>query len=70
MTITKSNRENLLRRLTRFAGDPAIVEDALKELSAGEKPPTLEEVLYKILEIQQAREKNREGAGSAFATAP
>jgi hypothetical protein len=70
MTITNSNREDLLRRLTKFAGDPTIVEDALKELSERDEPPTLEQVLYKILEIQQAaRSPGRTRTDAAFATA-
>jgi hypothetical protein len=55
MTITKSNREELLGRLNKFASDPTLVQDALVELSASGKRPTLEEVLYKILELRKER---------------
>lgn len=55
MTITKSNRDALLSRLTRFAGDSTILEDALEELSATGNPPTLDQILSKILEIRHER---------------
>ncbi|HEX6576115.1 MAG TPA: hypothetical protein VF042_14200 [Gemmatimonadaceae bacterium] len=55
MTITSSNRDQLLQRLLRFAGDPQILDEALNELSAGATPPTLEQILHRILKIRQER---------------
>ena len=50
-----TQRESLLDKLVAFAGDPAIVEEALAALSTGAQPPKLKDILVKILEIRAER---------------
>lgn len=55
MTVS-SDEERVVRRLVDFAGDPIIVEDALAALREGQSaPPTLGELLRKILELRAER---------------
>ena len=52
MTISR-DEERVVRRLVDFAGDPIIVEDALAALRPEQsEPPTLEQLLRKILELR------------------
>lgn len=54
--MTLSHDEHVIRRLVDFAGDPAIVEEALDALRRElREPPTLEQLLHKILEIREER---------------
>ena len=56
MTIGTKDEQRVLRRLVDFAGDPAIVEDALEALRVElATPPTLEQLLSKILELREER---------------
>lgn len=56
MTIVSRDQERVVRRLVEFAGDPSIVQDALDELREElPTPPTLEQLLRKILQIREAR---------------
>jgi hypothetical protein len=52
--MTLSHDEHIIRRLVDFAGDPAIVEEALEALrNELSEPPTLEQLLKKILELRE-----------------
>ena len=52
MPVLSSHEERLLRRLVDFAGSPENLEEALVALRAEKSsPPTLEELLQRILEI-------------------
>lgn len=56
MTIMTRGEEQMLQRLVAFAGDPVILEDALVELRDElPTPPTLDELLRKIVKIREAR---------------
>lgn len=58
MTVLTRKREELLDRLIEMAGDPLIVQMALRELNSELKsPPSVEQVIRRILEL-----KEREGA--------
>jgi hypothetical protein len=46
-------QERLLRQLVELAGDPVIVQDALKQL-AEEENPTLEKLVRRILELKRS----------------
>lgn len=68
MTIISRDQERVVRRLVEFAGDPSIVEDALSELRDElATPPTLEQLLTKILEIREARGLGLPELGAAAA---
>jgi hypothetical protein len=51
-TMTRE-QERLLRQLVELAGDPVIVQDALKQL-AEEENPTLEKLVRRILELKRS----------------
>lgn len=53
MTVMTRQQEELLNRLIELAGDPAVVEEALRTAAAGSNdPPTIREVVRAILEIK------------------
>lgn len=55
--MTKKS-EALLDQLVAVAGDPEIVEEALKALNQETaEPPTLREIIRRILEIKQRRDE-------------
>jgi hypothetical protein len=56
LTVMTKKSEALLDQLLAVAGDPAIVEEALKGLNQeAPDPPTLREIIRRILEIKQRR---------------
>jgi len=56
MPVLSSQEERLLRRLVDFAGSPETLEEALVALrSETSSPPTLEELLQRILEIREGK---------------
>lgn len=56
MPVLSSHEERLLRRLVDFAGSPENLEEALVALRAEKSsPPTLEELLQRILEIKETK---------------
>lgn len=55
MTVLSGRREDLLEHLVRLAGDPFLVEQALRELNAElPDPPTVEQVVERILTLRHA----------------
>lgn len=55
MTVLSGRREDLLEHLVRLAGDPFLVERALRELNAElPDPPTVEQVVERILTLRRA----------------
>ena len=73
MRVMTSEQEELLSKLVQFAGDPVIVQEALRELnSAAEDPPTVEKILQKIVALKGEREKRAIPAvvGSTTGTRP
>lgn len=56
MTVMTKKREELLDQLLAVAGDPALVEEALRSLNErGSKPPTMRDIIRRILEIKSQR---------------
>lgn len=56
MTILTRKKEALLEQLTAVAGDPDIVEEALRSLNEeSASPPELRDIVRRILEIRQRR---------------
>lgn len=56
MTIVSRDEERVVRRLVEFAGDPLIVEEALQDLRQElDAPPSLAQLLKKILELRDQR---------------
>ena len=55
MTVMSRAQEGILQKLIEFAGDPVIVQDALRDLKADETAPTLEQVLFRILQLKRER---------------
>jgi hypothetical protein len=61
MTVMSRNQEDLLRRLVAFAGDAVIVQKALHQLNEElESPPTLDQVLVKILQLKNDKQSSTE----------
>lgn len=55
MTVLSGRREDLLEQLVQLAGDPFIVEQALRELNAElSEPPTVEQLVERILQLRVA----------------
>lgn len=55
MTVSR-DEERVVRRLVEFAGDPVIVEEALQDLRQElTQPPTLAQLLKKILEVREQK---------------
>ena len=55
MTVMTRAHEALLERLIQLAGDPLIVQSALRQLNAElEGPPTVEALIRRILELKLA----------------
>lgn len=64
MTVMTRKSEALLDQLVAIAGDPSIVQEALRELNEeSAKPPEMREIVRRILEIRQRR--NQEEAEPA-----
>lgn len=56
MTVMTKKSEALLDQLTAVAGDPDIVEEALRSLNEeSSEPPELREIVRRMLEIRQRR---------------
>lgn len=55
MVFMTRKSEALLDRLVRLAGSAELVEQALRDLSGNPKPPTLEELIRRIIEIRAGR---------------
>jgi len=56
VTILTKKKEALLEQLTAVAGDPDIVEEALRSLNEESwSPPELRKIVRRILEIRQRR---------------
>ena len=53
MRVLTREQERLLRRLIDLAGDPVIVQDALKQLAHEEEEPSLEKLVQRILELKK-----------------
>jgi hypothetical protein len=63
--MTKKS-EALLDQLVAVAGDPVIVEEALKSLNQeAAEPPKLREIIRRILEIKQRRDENAHATAAA-----
>jgi hypothetical protein len=61
MTVLTKKRERLLDQLVELAGDPLIVQEALRELNSEHAtPPNVEQIVRRILEL-----KEREGQALA-----
>lgn len=58
MKVLSRKREALLRRLVEFAGDPVIVQDALRDLTLGSAGrPSMEQLVSRIAELKAARHR-------------
>jgi hypothetical protein len=56
MTVMTRKRKALLEQLITVAGDPTIVEQALRSLNEeGPNPPDMRALVRRILEIRQGR---------------
>ena len=58
MTVMTRKREALLDQLIALAGDPQIVEEALRTLNENaSRPPTMREIVRRILELRYQRDE-------------
>lgn len=58
MTVLTRKREKLLDQLVDLAGDPLVVQRALRELNSElNSPPSVEQIVRRILKL-----KEKEGA--------
>jgi hypothetical protein len=56
MTVMTKKREALLDQLIAVAGDPILVEQALRSLNEeSATPPTMREIIRRILELRHKR---------------
>ena len=63
MTVMTRKQEELLDQLIGIAGDPLIVQRALRDLNAElSEPPTLEQLVRRIVELKA---EANEGASAA-----
>ena len=59
MTGLTRKREALLDQLIELAGDPLIVQRALRELNSElSEPPTIEQLVRRIFELKMAAVRN------------
>jgi hypothetical protein len=54
MELLTKDQERLLERLIELAGDPLIVQEALRRIVAEEAEPTLDDLIRKILALRKA----------------
>jgi hypothetical protein len=60
MTALTRKREALLEQLIELAGDPLIVQRALRELNSElPAPPTVEQLVRRIFELKTAAARQR-----------
>jgi len=52
MQAMTREQEELLRRLVELAGNPVVVQTALKELSSETDSPDLEALIRKIIQVR------------------
>jgi hypothetical protein len=62
MAVMTRRHEDLLDQLVELAGDPLIVQRALRDLNAElEEPPKLEQLVRRILELKAVAEQSAAG---------
>lgn len=58
MTVLTKKRERLLDQLVELAGDPLIVQEALRELNSElATPPNVEQIVRRILELKEKEDR-------------